>query len=220
MPISRMARSLSKPEGGSKIPSPTLAYFRMRTRMRMFTLVRRELRKSGITKAVLAKRLGKGADQINHWLATPQNWTIDTLSDFLLGISGAELGDAVSRPFGELQDVAAEDVAEIQEHPALIEPDTQQSEVVTTPESVLADWQGGPASALLGLAAIMGNTIANASTVGFEQGSVFGADNVINSEMNLGIPGIGSTPIATPLPPTWVFAQPSALTSSVGAHHG
>jgi hypothetical protein len=105
MPTSHTARNLSEPSGRTKIPGPTLAYFRMRTRMRMFTLVRRELRKSRITKAVLAQRLGKGADQINHWLATPQNWTLDTLSDFLFAISGAELSNAVSHPFEARQDI-------------------------------------------------------------------------------------------------------------------
>ena len=64
----------------------------------MFTLVRGELVKAGITKAELADRLGKGPDQINHWLATPGNWTLDTLSDLLFGTTGAELPAQVSYP--------------------------------------------------------------------------------------------------------------------------
>ena len=66
--------------------------------MRIFTLVHKEFEKSGITKAVLAERLGKGAEQISHWLGTPGNWTLDTVSDLLFAIAGAEIDYGVSYP--------------------------------------------------------------------------------------------------------------------------
>src|SRR5437764_6274111 len=97
------SRNLCKPTGRQKIPSGTLAYIRTRNRMRMFTVVRQELKKAGITKAELADRLGRGADQINHWLATPGNWTLDTVSDLLFGTTGAELPANVSYPLGQAE---------------------------------------------------------------------------------------------------------------------
>jgi hypothetical protein len=112
MRTSRTTRNLSKPTGRIRIPSGTLAYFRTRTRMRMFTLVRRELKKSGITKAELAARLGKGADQVSRWLATPGNWTLDTLSDLLFATTAAELPSDVSYPLARSKDVAKEDAVQ------------------------------------------------------------------------------------------------------------
>jgi hypothetical protein len=153
--------------------------------------------------------LGKGADQINHWLATPQNWTIDTLSDFLFGISGAELRDEVLHPLDRQENLADEDAAEVVEaQHALTEPDAQQREVVATPGQILADRQAEAASAMPGMAAIMTITIAAPPPGGFEHGSVFGAEEATNSEINGGISGIGPTSIAPPPGiPTWVMPQ-------------
>lgn len=98
MTISPTTRNLSEPEGRNKIPEGTFAYLRVRNRMRLFTLVKEEFARAGITKAILAERLGKGADQVNHWLAVPHNWTLDTLSDLLFAISGAVLSPELARP--------------------------------------------------------------------------------------------------------------------------
>jgi hypothetical protein len=114
MPTSRTTRNLSRPTGRAKIPSASLAYFRTRMRMRMFTLVRREFEKAAITKAELAERLGKGADQINHWLATPGNWTLDSLSDLLFGTTGAELASEVTYPLERSKRVVANEVAPVE----------------------------------------------------------------------------------------------------------
>jgi hypothetical protein len=114
MPTSRTTRNLSKPTGRTKIPGGSLAYFRTRMRMRMFTLVRREFAKTGITKAELAERLGKGADQINHWLATPGNWTLDSLSDLLFATTGAELASEVVYPLEKSKRVVAKEVAPVE----------------------------------------------------------------------------------------------------------
>jgi transcriptional regulator with XRE-family HTH domain len=97
MATSRMPK-LSKPQGRAKISSAVLAYFRARTRMRLFNIVRRELIRSGITKAELAERLGKGPDQVSRWLAMPGNWTLDTVSDLLFATTACELSEQVAYP--------------------------------------------------------------------------------------------------------------------------
>jgi hypothetical protein len=50
-----------------------------------------EFLKPGISQAELARRMGKGNDQICRWLGEPGNWTLDSVSDLLFAISGAEL---------------------------------------------------------------------------------------------------------------------------------
>jgi hypothetical protein len=78
---------LSKPTGDDLIPIDTLSYFRARAKRFAYELVIREFVKSGITKATLARRLGKGADRVSKMLAGPGNWTIDTLAELLFAIS-------------------------------------------------------------------------------------------------------------------------------------
>jgi hypothetical protein len=80
---------LSEPAGSSKISIGTLGYIRARIRQRAYDVVIRELKKSGITQADLARRLGKGQDVISRLLSRPRNWELDTFSDLLFGISGA-----------------------------------------------------------------------------------------------------------------------------------
>jgi hypothetical protein len=71
---------------------------RTRQRMRVFTLLRSEFEASGISKTELAIRLGKGKDQIGRWLNFPGNIELDTLSDLLFAISGAEASYSIARP--------------------------------------------------------------------------------------------------------------------------
>src|SRR5208337_2251566 len=59
-----------------------------RARQHAYNLAMKEFMDSGISKAELAKRLGKGADRVSRMLAGPANWTIDTLSDLLFAIRG------------------------------------------------------------------------------------------------------------------------------------
>jgi len=66
--------------------------------MRVFALVQREFEKAGITKAELADRLERGADRVSHLLGAPGNWTLDTVSDLLFAISGAEINYHVTYP--------------------------------------------------------------------------------------------------------------------------
>lgn len=80
--------SLSKPITGQRVPPETFAYFRARAKQHAYNLVMGEFLKSGLTRAELARRLGKGADQISRMLGGPGNWTIATASDLLFAIKG------------------------------------------------------------------------------------------------------------------------------------
>lgn len=80
--------TLSKPTGAEQVPFDTFSYFRARAKRFAYELAIKEFKKSGITKADLARRLGKGADRVSKMLAGPGNWTIDTLADLLFAIAG------------------------------------------------------------------------------------------------------------------------------------
>jgi hypothetical protein len=78
------------------VPAGTRAYLQERLRNRLYDLVLTEFMKRQeedpeFTQAALAKRIEKRPEQINRWLSSPGNWTIDTISDLLVGIMGAEL---------------------------------------------------------------------------------------------------------------------------------
>ena len=90
--------ALSKPEGINKISTGTLAYIRARNKHRTYNLVIREFKKSGLTQADLAKRLGKAPEVISRLLARPRNWEMDTFSDLLFAISGAVPRYELDRP--------------------------------------------------------------------------------------------------------------------------
>jgi hypothetical protein len=76
------------------IPEDKLAYFRERQRSRLFDAIVSkflEKEKAGkLTKAGLARRINKKPEQITRWLSTPNNWTLDTVSDLTLGICNGE----------------------------------------------------------------------------------------------------------------------------------
>jgi hypothetical protein len=65
------------------------------------TLVMREFKKAGISRATLARRLGKRPEQVSRLLGGPGNWTLDTVSDLLFAINGAEPEYATRYPFEE-----------------------------------------------------------------------------------------------------------------------
>ena len=102
MNTSRLTSVLSKPSGTNKIPIGALGYFRARNKHRMYDLVVKEFKRSGLTQADLARRLGLGTDRVCRLLGGPGNWTLDTASDLLFAISGAEptysLGYPLDRP--------------------------------------------------------------------------------------------------------------------------
>jgi hypothetical protein len=75
-----------------------LEYFRARVRSKLHQLVLREFFKQedrGLTQAELSRRLGKRTEVINRLLGAPGNWTLNTVSDLMLGM-GAELTFSVS----------------------------------------------------------------------------------------------------------------------------
>lgn len=98
MTISQPTTMLSKPEGDARIPVGTLGYFQARNRARLYDRVLEEFEKSGLSKVTIAHRLGKDQAQINRLLGAPGNWTLDTVSDVLFAISGAEIEYDVCHP--------------------------------------------------------------------------------------------------------------------------
>lgn len=93
MNMSRKTPFLSEILNGEKIPIGKLAYFRQRFRDHLYDLVIGEFLKqeqAGLTKADIARRIGRRPEQITRWLGAPGNWTIETVSDLLLAIAKAE----------------------------------------------------------------------------------------------------------------------------------
>jgi hypothetical protein len=101
MTTSQPTTTLSKPSGENRIPDGTLAYFEARHRSRVYELVLKHFIRSGLTQAVLARRLGKRPEVINRLLGAPGNWTLDTVSDLLFAISGAEPDYGLRYPLDE-----------------------------------------------------------------------------------------------------------------------
>lgn len=85
---------LSEIESDQAIPFGKLAYLRERTRNRLYDFIVSkfmERSRAGFTKADLARRIGKKPEVVTRLLGAPGNWTIDTLSDLLVGICAEEL---------------------------------------------------------------------------------------------------------------------------------
>jgi hypothetical protein len=97
----------SKLTSGDPLSVGVLGYFRERQRLRLYELVMREFLRTGITKAELARRMGRKPEQITRWLGAPGNWTLDTISDLLLAISGGELSASVTHPFAAVHEAPA-----------------------------------------------------------------------------------------------------------------
>lgn len=97
MTSSRQTPFLSDSAKSEAIPPQTLAYFQGRLRNRLFDYVLRkflEKEKTGLTKAKLARRIGRKPEVISRLLGAPGNWSLDTVSDLLLGIAEEELQTA------------------------------------------------------------------------------------------------------------------------------
>lgn len=93
MSTSRTTPFLSEILNDEPIPLGKLAYFRERYRDRLYELVVEEFLKqeaSGVTRAEVARRIGRRPEQITRWLGAPGNWTLETVSDLLLAIAKAE----------------------------------------------------------------------------------------------------------------------------------
>lgn len=89
---------LSEPTGTERVPISMFAYMRARNKHRLYSLVIKEFEKSGLSQADLSKRLGKNPDVVCRLLAAPRNWQVDTISDLLFAISGAEAVYGVANP--------------------------------------------------------------------------------------------------------------------------
>lgn len=85
---------LAAGHAGPPIPEAKRVYFQTRLRNRVFNFILKkflEEQGKGLTKAALARRIGKTPDIVNRWLGGPGNLTIDTISDLMLGIAAEEL---------------------------------------------------------------------------------------------------------------------------------
>lgn len=101
MTTSPKTTSLSKPVPGQPISQATLAYFAARNRYRVHELVLREFQKADISQAELARRLNRGTDVVCRLLGAPGNWGLDTVSNLLFAISGAEPNYGINRPLDQ-----------------------------------------------------------------------------------------------------------------------
>lgn len=90
--------TVSKPTDDDRIPRSTLGYFQARNKHRIYELVLETFLKSNISQATLARRLGKGTDQICRWLGAPGNWSLDTVSDLIFAIDGGEVDYGIGYP--------------------------------------------------------------------------------------------------------------------------
>jgi hypothetical protein len=88
MTISPSTPRLSEPQPLRRIRDSDLAYVKTRNKLKAFTTVHQELKRSGISRRDLGIRLGKGDDRVSHLLSAPGNWTLDTISELLWAISG------------------------------------------------------------------------------------------------------------------------------------
>lgn len=102
MTTSLKRRSLSKPKRNTRIGTYDLGFARARARNKAHSMLLEEFAESGLTKAELAKMLGKRPEQITRWLAGPANLTLDTISDLLFAITGnfvsVNSSDELSKP--------------------------------------------------------------------------------------------------------------------------
>lgn len=89
----RLMNEIAAGHNGPPIPEAKRVYFQERFRGRFFEfMIERFLlaQAHGLTKAKLARRIGKPPEVINRWLGAPSNLTLDSVSDLLLGISAEE----------------------------------------------------------------------------------------------------------------------------------
>jgi plasmid maintenance system antidote protein VapI len=82
---------LVEPDGDERIQARSLGYVAQFTRDGLFDLVTSAFIESGVSKATLAKRLGKDPAQLTRILHASGNWTIDTCAELLFAINGSFL---------------------------------------------------------------------------------------------------------------------------------
>jgi hypothetical protein len=84
---------------GDRIDASEFSYFAARNRRKIYSIIIKEFKKSKLSQAQLARRMGQRTDTICRWLSGPGNYTFDSVSSLLLGISGGELSYSVVHPF-------------------------------------------------------------------------------------------------------------------------
>ena len=91
---------------GARIPAGKLEYLRERFRNDMYDFVLKKFLdrqdRCGLTKADLARRLSCDAARLNRLLGAPGNWTLATVSDLLVGISGEALDPRSTKVRGDV----------------------------------------------------------------------------------------------------------------------
>ena len=95
MTISQKNSMLSEIESGLPIPKSKRAYFQARLQLRLYDFVvtkfQEKAKAEGLTKAQLARRIGRRPESITRLLCSPGNWRLETVSDLLLGIAAEEM---------------------------------------------------------------------------------------------------------------------------------
>jgi hypothetical protein len=88
---------LSQLAGGDPIPKGMMNFLSARAQNKFFDYVHAKLReaeKAGLKRSDLARRIGKTPSRLSHVLAEPGNWTIDTVTELLIGICNEEIEPA------------------------------------------------------------------------------------------------------------------------------
>jgi len=81
---------LSDVTSGEPIPAGKLAYFQARLSNLLHEAVLSRFikleKERGFTRADLARRIGRKPEQVTRWFGSPGNWTLETISDLLIGM--------------------------------------------------------------------------------------------------------------------------------------
>ena len=95
MTISQETPFLSEVKSDAQISKGNLAYLKARVRNNFYDYVVRKFleaeQKDGLKRVDLAERIGWRQDVLSRKLNTPGNWTLDTVTELLVGICREEL---------------------------------------------------------------------------------------------------------------------------------
>ena len=94
MNTSQRASILSEIESDEPLSVRALAYLRQKTRMSFYDFVLKKFLEAetnnGLRQSDIVRRTGMRSDVLSRNLASPGNWTLDTITDLLIGISREE----------------------------------------------------------------------------------------------------------------------------------
>jgi transcriptional regulator with XRE-family HTH domain len=91
--LTQVLSELEVGHDGPVIPEAKRVYFQYRLRDRFFDFIRGRFEReetNGLTRAKLARRIGKSPEVISRWLNAPSNLTLDSISDLMIGIAAEE----------------------------------------------------------------------------------------------------------------------------------